>query len=154
MEETGFIEWIQGGEEHTSSWGKLKIEGLDSFAVKEDYHKYDKHHWYQSYCANVPVDTIFAFYHQDGDKYGTSTHQTYICQVSLGNESEVVSPYSDAYVKGQFVILAHGSGKTKGKRLWEWWENRPKGASLINYALACGQYIDKRGYKGPPTISG
>lgn len=45
------------------------------------------------------------------------------------------------FVAGNFKIICHGTGKTYGKRLLEWWVN---GDYSIEYAELCAKYLKPR----------
>ena len=57
------------------------------------------------------------------------------------SEFDLKSHLGLPFVAGKFKIICHGTGKTYGKRLLEWWVN---GDYSIEYAELCAKYLKPR----------
>jgi len=148
------LEYIVGNESHTSNWGKFYVKGIEKYEVKEEHNnnRRDGHHSYQFYMADVPVDTCFTIFEQNGDKRGTDVMKFKICVVS-GNNSELKAEYGDGFCNGNYDVIAEASGKIKSPRLMTWWDNRPKSGDLLAYARHCAAHIDRRGIAVLPPMT-
>lgn len=141
------IEYVNGNESHSSNWQKFYVEGLEKFAVKEDFdaNQQDNHHNYQGYvCLDIPTGTVFSVFSQSGNKRGTEDFCFYICVA----EEKAMQDISNlpAFIKGNFRVVAEGITLTKAPRLMDWWINSGRTQSL-EFAELCAKYIDKRGLK-------
>ncbi|HLO52518.1 MAG TPA: UvrD-helicase domain-containing protein [Kamptonema sp.] len=153
------IEYISGSEQHSSTWSKFWIKGLDQWAVRETdgEPESDKHsNYYQFICLDIPDDTVFTIFEQDGDKHGTSDFNFWICKTSR-NQASISS--SKRHCTGNFETVCEGIGKTKAPRLMDWWQQAEKFTNEQKLAFAehCAQHINKRGIKTlppfePPTV--
>ena len=147
------IEYVSGNEQHSSSWGKFYIKGLEKLVVKEEHdeNRRDRHHGYQNYLGNsVPGGAVFTVFAQSGDKRGTNDWHYWICVADDAVESTRIAGYG--WIEGNFRILAHAEGKVKAPRLMGWWDKRPSNVSPLAYAEHCAAYIDKRGVAELPPI--
>ena len=142
------IEFVQGQESHSSSWGKFYVKGLEKWQVKEDFteNRQDKHHSYQGYsCLEIPENTVFSVFAQSGDKRGTDDYRFYVC-ATTDSQTEDIKGYG--WIDGNFKVVAMGETKTKAPRLLGWWANSP--IKTLEFAQKCAVYIDKRGIKDLP----
>ena len=145
------IEFVQGNEQHSSYWGKYYVKGLESWQVKEDFsqNRKDNHYSNQGYvCLDVPENTVFTIFEQNGNKRGTDEFVFTICKAALPFSSNVAS-YGSGFCTGNFEIIIRAIGKTKGPRLLDWWTKRGD-ADPLEYAQLCAKYIEKRGIKDLP----
>lgn len=145
------IEYINGQEEHSSSWAKFYVKGLEKVAEKGEYSNYSKHNHYQSWVvAHAPEELIFTIFVQNGDKMGTRNYEFHICKVAVPDVCEIRDEANN-YCTGNFKILCSGIGKVKAPRLLSWWKKAPADR-LEEYAIACGELINKRGHKEAPIL--
>jgi len=170
METTSpLIEYTQGSESHSSSWGKFYVKGLEKWAVKEDG-EYDKHSHYTEYAADVPPGIIFTVFSQKGDKRGTESFDFYICEAKrygevIYNRIGGGHPRSTCQVTGPYVILCRGRGTTKAPRLMGWWEALSQKCAAFRcedgklaagtkkrFAFWCAKHLEKRGLKDLPEM--
>jgi hypothetical protein len=148
------IEARTGSEQHSSSWGKFYIHGLP--LVADDYSR-TRHESYRDSALEAEDGIVFSIWATEGDKYGTSSSDYYICVTDSAAESRSITGgcYSrGGYCRGCFRVLAHGKGKTKAPRLLEWVKN-VGGIECMSVELAehFADYIDKRGVARPPEYS-
>lgn len=144
------IEFVQGQEQHSSSWGKFYVKGLEKYQVKEEFdeNRKDNHHSYQGYtCLNVLEGTMFTIFAQSGDKRGTDDYRFYIC---VATDVCVEKKSGHGWCEGNFEIVAQGTTLTKAPRLMGWWINSP--IKTHKFAQHCAAFIDKRGVKVLPPI--
>lgn len=152
-----FIEYLVGMEQHTSYWGKFYVKGLEDFVSREDseHEQHDGHYSFSYYCKGVKAEDnlIFTVFVQEGNKYGTDRLEFMICQLDhLSNNCIEGEVQNKGFINGSFRILASAKGKTKGKRLLDWWEKRPKEITqeaLLAYIARCANSILIRGRKMP-----
>lgn len=147
------IEYVSGNEQHSSSWGKFYVKGLEKLVVKEDFkeNQHDNHHSYQGYVGNnVPAGTVFTVFAQSGSKRGTDDWKYWICVVDDAAESIRLAGYG--WIEGCFRIVAQSEGKVKAPRLMGWWDKRPANINPLAYAEHCAAYIDKRGVAELPAM--
>lgn len=148
------FEFVQGNEQHSSSWGKFYVKGLEKWEVKEDFEENlrDKHHSYQGFvCLDVPDNTIFTIFEQSGDKHGTDSYYFFVCRSDSSIEKEKMeSDYGSGFLEGSYEIIAEGKGKTKAPRLMRWWIDSER--KDLEFARHCGEYIKKRGVKELPAL--
>ncbi|MEB3831891.1 hypothetical protein [Phormidium sp. CCY1219] len=155
------LEFIQGQEQHSSTWAKFYVRGLEEWQVKEDGRS-DNHSNYLEYvCLDVPENTVFTVFEQDGTKRGTDGFHFWICKTSREINRIEADYESGAMVSGNFEIVCHGEGKTKAPRLMDWWvgftgKSDDKGRSQtqkLAFAYHCAENINKRGLKKIPDFS-
>ncbi len=147
------IEYINGQESHSSSWGKYYVKGLENWGVKEDFseNRQDKHHSYQGFAAiEIPEGAIFTVFEQSGDKRGTDTYVFTVCQAVDDCFTDDVSGYGSGKCTGNFKILVRAATKTTAPRLMQWWINSP--VKTLEFAQHCANYITKRGIKELPPM--
>lgn len=163
------IEFRNGQESHSSSWGKFYVKGLEKWQVREDFTR-DKHESYTDFAAEVPDSTIFTIFSQSGDKRGTQNFDFYICEVRSPGDTpsnSIFGGHSRGNCKcvGNFLVLCRGEGKTKAPRLMDWWgklaekcsefkneEGLLKKGTKARFAFWCAEYLEKRGVKELPTM--
>lgn len=148
------IEFVQGSESHSSSWGKYYIKGLEKYQVKEEQpggNQYDKHQSYTGYvCLDIPEGTMFSIFEQSGNKRGTDTYKFSICVTSDAQYSDNEAKYGNGFVKGNWEIVAEAEDKIKSPRLMNWWiESKDKS---LAFAQWCAANINKRGIKELPPM--
>jgi hypothetical protein len=150
---SGNIEFVQGSESHSSSWGKYYVKGLEQFQVKEDFdaNRFDRHHSYQGYVAlDIPDGTVFTIFEQNGDKRGTDEFIFSICVVDQGSTKDDQSSYGDGFCTGNYKIIAQGNTKTLAPRLMGWWIDSP--VKTLEFAQHCAAHINTRGLKNIPAM--
>lgn len=151
---TGFLEYTEGQEQHSSNWGKyyVKWQGMENHRVKEDG-SYDKHHTYTEYCAHIPIGTILTIFEQSGNKRGTETFYFSIWEVTdvdhMGSDE---AEYGRGKAVGNIRKLGGAYTPTKAPRLMEWWTKKPAGTDPKAWAEHCLKWIEKRGIKEIPTM--
>ena len=153
--ELGNIEFIEGNEWHSSWWYKFYVKGLESYQVEEDFPQavHDRHCKYKGFvCLDVPSETVFSVFRQDGNKRGTDEFDFWLCQVATGS-IEKIQAAKVAFVGGNFKIICHASGKVKAPRLLGWWADN-KGLHSLDFARHCAENIVKRGIKELPPFDG
>lgn len=157
------IEYVLGQEQHTESWAKFYVKGLEKWAVKEDFPENisDNHHGYQGYtCLDIPDGAIFTVFDQSGDKRGTQDFNFYICQTSA-DALDVTASSGRGRCQGNFRNICAGEGKTKAPRLMDWWigfvgeddASKASNKEKVAFALHCAAHINKRGIKELPPLS-
>lgn len=150
------IEYVSGNEQHSSSWGKMYVKGLEKLVVREEHERNqrDHHHSYQCYVGNeVPSGTVFTIFYQDGSKRGTDSWDYLICVVDdAAEEQEIAYSYTGTFVRGRFRTIVKASGKVKAPRLMGWWDKRPVTVDPLAYAEHCAAWIDKRGVAELPAM--
>ena len=147
------LEYVIGQESHSSYWGKFYIKGLESFEIKEDFeeNRRDKHASYQGYVSlDIPENTIFTLFYQDGDKRGTDEFWFLILVANNEEINKIKAPYGSGFITGNFKSLADAKTKTQDPRLMGWWTGS-KDHSL-EFAEHCKAHIDKRGLKDLPSL--
>lgn len=151
-----YASYVSGNEQHSSSWGKFYVKGLEKFVVKEDHvsNRHDNHHNYQCWEGEVPMGTVFTVFEQDGDKHGTDTFKFTILQaVEDGDEQHIRASYGSGEMSGHWIVLASADTKTKAPRLMDWWQKKPANVDAAIWAKHLAQYIDKRGVKNVPEMA-
>lgn len=148
------IEFVQGQESHSSSWGKLYVKGLEEWQIKEDFEEniQDKHHSYQGFVAcEIEDNTIFTIFEQSGDKRGTHVFKFSILRADSSLEKTKYQPeYGEGFLEASFEVIAEGLTKVKAPRLLGWWSESSK--KDIDFARHCAIYIKKRGVKNLPPM--
>ena len=138
-----------GKEQHSSTWGKFVILGLPLVAEDKSY---DRHTFYVDSAAEAEDGTMFTIWQSSGDKYGTTDADFYICKAG-GSPTRIEGGHrrGDAFIEGEFGIVAHGKGNTKATRLLSWWTTwAPKnGGQTHENAELMGEQIDIRGRAWP-----
>lgn len=149
----GNIEFVHGNEWHSSSWYKFYVKGLETWQAEEDFAQNlkDRHYKYQGYvCLNIPVNTVFSVFRQDGTKRGTDNFDFWLCRVTP-ERVEAIHADKIAFCEGNFEIICHASGATKAPRLLGWWADN-KGVHSVDFARHCAEHITKRGVKDLPLF--
>jgi len=161
------IEFVQGQEHHTSYWGKAYVKGLEQWRCAEDHdqNRKEKHQTYQYYvCLDVPENTLFTVFFQNGSKRGTDLIEFYICRVCntrtelnqsytgcfVERNTELRHSYTGCFIEGNFEVVAQATTKTKAPRFMEWWNASDK---TLQTAQRCAKYINKQGQKHYPLNS-
>ena len=146
------FEYIEGNRQHTSTWAKFYVKGLEKWRVRADYDCGVRNCNYWQYdCDGVPAGTIFTIFDQEGRGGHKTAFVFRICRVVDGDRQELLASREFGRIAGPFEVLATGSTATKAPRLMKWWnELRPASADPLAYARLCAKYIDKRGMKVPP----
>lgn len=147
------LEFVQGQESHSSYWGKFYVKGLEQWQVKEDFpeNQQTKHNSYQGYtCLDIPEQTVFSVFYQDGDKRGTDNFYFAICCTSHDYVEKIIQEYTGCWIEGNLKIIAKGEGKVKAPRLMKWWIDSTQ--KTLEFAEHCAKYIDKRGIKELPPL--
>jgi hypothetical protein len=150
----GNIEFVQGQESHSSSWGKYYVKGLEKWEVKEDFpqNKSDKHHSYQGYvCLDVPSGTMFSIFERFGSRHGADCFEFMICVVDQAEIGSHQGGYPDGFCKGNFKIIVEAKTKTLAPRLMGWWIDSAD--KSLAFAQHCAEHINKRGLKNLPAIA-
>ncbi|MGE5658145.1 MAG: hypothetical protein ACM37W_16200 [Actinomycetota bacterium] len=150
------VEYISGQEQHSSSWAKFYVKGLDKWAVRETdgEPQSDKHSSYSQFvCLDVPESQVFTIFEQDGDKMGTDAFKFHICKTSK-EFGAIKSEYGRRHCTGNFEIICEGLGKTRAPRLMDWWQKAEKltNEQKLAFAEHCAQHIHKRGIKKLPEF--
>lgn len=143
------IEYVQGEESHTSSWGKFYIKGNDGIKVDSPANHRDRHHSYQAWMDVSP--TVFSVWAQSGNKYSADGTHFYICQGST--EENKITGYAGCHVTGGFEILAEAHTKHLATRLLQWWIRRPPDVDPVAYAKHLAECIKVRGLKEPTEMT-
>lgn len=149
----GNIEFIEGNERHSSWWYKFYVKGLEGYQVEEDFDQTvnDRHCKYKGYmCLNIPENTVFSVFRQDGNKRGTDEMDFWICRVTPEKAGEIKATRV-AFCTGNFEIICHASGRVKAPRLLGWWADN-KGLQSLEFARFCAEHIAKRGVKDLPPF--
>lgn len=151
--ESGNIEFVEGNEWHSSWWYKFYVKGLESYKVEEDFSQAlrDTHHKYQGFvCLDIPANTVFSVFRQDGNKRGTDSFDFWLCRV-LADKVETINAEKIAFCAGNFQIICHAEGRVKAPRLLGWWADN-KGLQSLEFAQHCAEFITKRGVKDLPPF--
>lgn len=148
------IEFVQGSESHSSSWGKYYIKGLEKYQVKEEQpggNYYDKHNCYTGYvCLDIPEGTMLTIFEQSGNKRGTDTYKFSICVTSDAQYIDNEAEYGNGFIKGNYLVVASANTKILAPRLMNWWiESKDKS---LAFAQWCAVNINKRGIKELPPM--
>lgn len=131
------------------------MKGLESYQVEEDFDQavQDRHCKYKGFvCVDVPCETVFSVFREDGNKRGTDEFDFWLCQVTA-ESVEKIQAAKVAFIEGNFKIICHASGKVKAPRLLGWWANN-KGLHSLDFARHCAENIVKRGIKDLPPFDG
>jgi hypothetical protein len=147
------LEFVQGSEQHTSSWGKFYVKGLEEYQVREEHQgeRHDNHHNYSGYdCVDVPEGTLFSVFEQNGDKRGTDLFIFVICITTDEVVTHREASYGNGFIRGNFREIVKINSKIKAPRLMEWWNKIPK--QNLAYAEWCAECINKRGVKNLPSL--
>ncbi len=139
------IEAKTGFEQHTSSWGKFFLHGIEIVA---DERIRDGHHAYTVGAAEAKDGAIFTVWAARGDKHGTNENDYYIL---LANSAQPAAEIENGYgyVRGRWEVLAHGDGKVRAPRLLAW----TKGQELTErLARHLGAQIHLRGKAQPDPL--
>lgn len=150
----GNIEFVQGNEWHSSSWYKFYVKGLEHWQVEEDFAQNlkDRHYKYQGYvCLDIPEDSVFSVFRQDGSKRGTDQFDFWLCRITPDQIGDIRAD-KIAFCTGNFEIVCHATGMTKAPRLLGWWADN-KGLQSLEFARHCAEYITKRGVKHLPPLN-
>lgn len=145
------IEFVQGKETHSSYWGKFYVKGLEEYHVLEEFDipKPNNHCSYSGYCAyDLPENTIFTIFEQNGNKKGTDKFAFAIC-ITSPDYFEWKADYGAGFIRGNFRTICWVDSRIKAPRLMNWWQ---KGDNSLAYAERCAMYIEKRGVKDLPPI--
>jgi hypothetical protein len=146
------IEYTIGSEHRSSNWGKFFIQGLEDWKCGESFVKNSKEFYTDYCCNNVPEDTVFTVFDQSGDKYSPKVFQFWILAVGGQTDNIVESSFGSGKVQGDYRTLAYARGQLKACRLMDWWNTKPTHTDRLEYAIKCGEYIQKRGVKDCPSI--
>jgi hypothetical protein len=150
---TNTIAFVNGQEEHSSNWGKYYVKGLENWQVREDFDEniWSKHETYQGYvCLDIPDDTIFTIFEQDGNKHGVNYYSYAICKTTSLSHNLDTASYGSGFCKGNWEVIVEGIGKIKAPRLMDWWI--PSEDKSLQFAYHCDCYISKRGIKVLPPM--
>lgn len=152
------IEYVSGEDSHDSSWGKFWVFGLKGDRKRGGTPKADKLTTYHRFICSVPAGTVFTIFEEDGEFAAPDTYNFRICQAS--QEVNVIRSAFDPerYCSGNFEIICDGAGKTKGRKLFDWWksfvgdEDTRTNEEKLAFAAHCYAHLNKKGIKTLPPF--